>query len=93
MSDVLIIAGESVATQRLQAALELEGYRVMTAPTLLAALPQLYLSPEALHVILSAEVGADATEQAELLAAADPGPLGRHSYSACGVELFALAAQ
>lgn len=85
MSDVLIIASESPAMRRMQEALELDGYSVATAPNLAAALPELYLSPRALRVIVGG-VGGETAQCAEdeilSLAAADPGPLGRHMYSA-----------
>ena len=80
MSDVLIIAGPSPAAQRLHEALELDGYGVIEAANLIAALPALYLSPCALSVILAGEAAVHATEEALLLATADPGPLARHSY-------------
>jgi hypothetical protein len=90
MSDVLIIAGPSPAAQRLREALELDGYVVAEASNLIAALPALYLSPCALSVILTGEAAVHATEEALLLATADPGPLGRHSYRAAlpEVDLF-----
>lgn len=80
MSDVLIIAGPSPTAQRLREALELDGYIVTQAPNLIAALPALYLSPCALSVILTGEAAVHITEEALLLATADPGPLARHSY-------------
>lgn len=80
MSDVLIITGDSAAAHRLREALERDGHDVATARDLISALPALYLSPSTLRVIFSADVGACA-EDALLLAAADPGPLGRHSYA------------
>lgn len=86
MSDVLIIAGESSAFLRLREALELDGYTVATAPNLIAALSSLYLSPCALRVILSGESADCSTEYARLLAAADPGLLGRHSYAGSSME-------
>lgn len=80
MSDVLIIADDSTAARRLREALEQDGHAVEMARDLISALPALYLSPSALRVIVSAEVGV-CVEDALLLAAADPGPLGRHSYA------------
>lgn len=82
MSDVLIICSESPAVERLREALERDGYIVATASTLTAALPELYLSPCALRVIVSGEAESDIREDILCLAAADPGVLGRHSYAA-----------
>ncbi len=81
MSDVLIIASESQAIQRVREALELDGYTVAVARNLVAALPELYLSPNALRVILGGEAARGAEEEMLALAAADPGLLGRHIYT------------
>jgi hypothetical protein len=80
MSDVLIIAGDSAVARHLRETLEQDGHTVATARDLISALPVLYLSPSAVRVIFASEVGT-CTEDALLLAAADPGPLGRHSYA------------
>lgn len=86
MTDVLIIAGESPAVRQLRAALELDGYVVTVASNLIAALPKLYLSPRALRVIVGGDAGGYTAAGALRLAAADPGPLGRHSYEFLGLE-------
>lgn len=93
MSEVLIIAGPSPAARRLREALELDGYIVTEASSLIAALPALYLSPYALRVIVGGDAGGYAAEDALRLAAADPGPLGRHSYAFLGVETLEVAPQ
>ena len=80
MSDALIIVGPTSAAQPLREALESDGYVVAEAANLIAALPALYLSPCALSVILAGETADHPAEEALMLAAADPGPLARHSY-------------
>jgi hypothetical protein len=80
MSDVLIIGGDSAAAGRLREALERDGYGVAAASNLVAALPELYLSPRALRVILSGDSEGCLAEEALRLVAADPRRLGRHSY-------------
>lgn len=89
MSDVLIVAGDASAAQRLQETLELEGAAILLAHDLLSALPELYLSPNAMRVILAGEGGEELVMSALALVAADPGPLGRHSYTTLEVELGA----
>lgn len=83
MSDVLIIARESSAASWLHEALLRKGYSVATADDLVSALPELYLSPKAMRVYVGERAGdaGTATDDALQLAAADPGPLGRHTYS------------
>lgn len=92
MSDVLIITSEPTVMRRIQEALELDGYTVATAPNLVAALPELYLSPRALRVILCGEAAHGTEEVILSLAAADPGPLGRHVYSAIEADVPKSAA-
>lgn len=93
MSDVLIIAVETAAIRRLREALELDGNTMASASSLIAALPALYLSPCALRVIVGGDAGGYAAEDTLRLAAADPGPLGRHSYAFLGVETLEGATQ
>lgn len=91
MSNVLIIAKPSPAAARLRDMLTMQGYAVTTAEDLVSALPELYLSPEAMRVFLGEDdmpTGASA-DDALHLAEADPGPLGRHSY----VTFDALASE
>jgi len=78
MSDVLIIGGESTLMRRMRATLERDGNTVATAPTVVAALPALYLSPSTLRVIVGGEATHAAVVAIRALMAADPGPLGRH---------------
>jgi hypothetical protein len=93
MSDVLIIGGDYPAVRLLRDTLEQDGYAVAYAPSLVAALPELYLSPHALRVVLSGESRGCAAAQALQLAAADPGPLGRHVYSTLEADAAAVAAK
>jgi hypothetical protein len=81
MSNVLIIAEDCVAAHRLRESLMEDGHVVALARDLVAALPELYLSPCALKVILSGNDAERLVQDARALAAADRGPLGRHSYS------------
>lgn len=92
MSDVLIISAESSAAQRLREALERDGYSVAMAPSMTAALAELYLCPGTLRVILGPEPDGRTAADMLLLAAADPGPLGRHVYTTFEVDLSEIAA-
>ena len=96
MSKALIIARKSPIATRLEDTLTREGYDVDRADTLISALSMLYLSPEAVSVFLTGDTdcGEVTTSEALRLAAADPGPLGRHNYVALAslsVEAEALA--
>jgi hypothetical protein len=94
MSDVLIIAKESKAVTWLRDALTRKGYSVATADDLVSALPELYLSPQAMRVYVGEETenGGSTIADALNLVAADSGPLGRHAYCAQELDVEEIAA-